>query len=479
MHHGRSVDMKTKKNRELTVLLVAVIVCGMFAVFPGTSSATVPNLTIQSDIHVTSETAVVTFAIDQQSTVSWVVKPSSESAPDVETIMAAGGPPLYHGVSLSGAFVYGPVMWNLSPSTEYICYMAAQNPDGERTGVVTSSPFTTTAVTTDIKAEPLTGITPPVAGLTPSTAINGGTHFTSTLRWNENPSTFTEGMVYVATITLAAEQGYTFNRMNRPSDISGFTVNGVVPEWGSKDGGGATITFEITFPPAGAPIAPDITGPTSKSIVSGYGRTSTSEFTLTGNPAPTVIKESGNAAIKWNNDTCKLDIAAGLAPGSYPVKLKASNGTSPDVVFTFTVIVKAAPPATVAPTIMGPSAMSLMSGYDPISTDGFTFTGNPASTVTKESGDVAITWNNSTKKLDVAAGLAPGTYPVELKAANGTSPDATFTFTLTVQAVSTPEENEQDTSQTNGGSNTALWATVLLMASVFGVAAIIAWQKWR
>jgi uncharacterized repeat protein (TIGR02543 family) len=54
--------------------------------------------------------------------------------------------------------------------------------------------------------------------------------------------------------------------------------------------------------------------------------------------------------------------------------------------------------------------------------------------VTKTSGNANITWNDTTKKLDIAAGLAVGTYIVTLNAANVIQPDAVFTFTLTVSA---------------------------------------------
>ena len=56
--------------------------------------------------------------------------------------------------------------------------------------------------------------------------------------------------------------------------------------------------------------------------------------------------------------------------------------------------------------------------------------------MTKTSGNSSITWNGSTKKLVIAAGLPVGTYPVVLRATNGTNPDATVTFTLTVKAAS-------------------------------------------
>ncbi|MDR2687988.1 MAG: DUF6273 domain-containing protein [Oscillospiraceae bacterium] len=87
---------------------------------------------------------------------------------------------------------------------------------------------------------------------------------------------------------------------------------------------------------------------------------------------------------------------------------------------------------TTPPTITGPTALSLTAGYAAQSTGVYTVTGTAPVTVTKTSGDAKITWNDTTKKLDIAAGLAAGSYPVVLKAANGATPDATITFTLTV-----------------------------------------------
>ena len=95
-----------------------------------------------------------------------------------------------------------------------------------------------------------------------------------------------------------------------------------------------------------------------------------------------------------------------------------------------------------APTIIGPSAMPLKEGYAATSSGAFTITGDPAPTVTKTLGDAKITWNDASKKLDIAAGLAEGVYPVTLKATNGNAPDATLNFTLTVTAGEEPPEDE-------------------------------------
>jgi len=89
-------------------------------------------------------------------------------------------------------------------------------------------------------------------------------------------------------------------------------------------------------------------------------------------------------------------------------------------------------PKLTAPTITGPKTLTLKQDYAKTSSKVFTIKGNAAPTVTKKSGDAKITWNNTTKKLDIAAGLAPGTYPVTLTVKNSVK-TITYTFTLTVE----------------------------------------------
>jgi len=91
-----------------------------------------------------------------------------------------------------------------------------------------------------------------------------------------------------------------------------------------------------------------------------------------------------------------------------------------------------------APTITGPTIMMLTVGYTSTSTGAYTVAGTPAPTVTKASGNAAITWDDANKKLNVASGLAAGAYQVVLKASNGVSPDAMLTFTLNVTASGAP-----------------------------------------
>jgi|GEM_PF-1982317 len=308
-----------------------------------------------------------------------------------------------------------------------------------------------------------------------------------------------------------------------------------------KPGTTPTLAMGTVLTP-GYSIAPTVTGPTAMSLGKGYSATSTGGYTIMGTDSVTVSKTAGDARITWNSSTKKLDIAAGLEVGSYPVTLTASNGISPDTTLNFTLTVvltykvevtpysryfstaaegygelpaqnfiirntgsgtitglKASvlegsgfeisepltsdtiPPggtATVkarpktglskgpgltikyyetplnitgdngisvsvnlsfgvygtAPKITGPTEMSLTEGYSATATGGYTITGTAPVTVSKTSGDDKITWDDTNKKLDIAAGLTTGSYPVVLTAQNSTLSNASLKFTLTVNA---------------------------------------------
>jgi hypothetical protein len=111
-----------------------------------------------------------------------------------------------------------------------------------------------------------------------------------------------------------------------------------------------------------------------------------------------------------------------------------------------------------APTIKGPTAMTLTEGYAAVSTGNFTVNVTALVTVTIINGKNAVTWDAASKKLDIAPGLTAGTYTVELKAGSGTPPDATHTFTLTVIPASSPPY--QDPVPSSDASPTSISVTL-------------------
>ncbi|MCR4691525.1 MAG: hypothetical protein K5739_09295 [Lachnospiraceae bacterium] len=70
-------------------------------------------------------------------------------------------------------------------------------------------------------------------------------------------------------------------------------------------------------------------------------------------------------------------------------------------------------------TIKAPDELKLQEGYGKTTSGAFRIYGDPIPTVTKTAGNAKIAYNETTRKLVVEPGLGIGTYPVELKVANG------------------------------------------------------------
>lgn len=90
--------------------------------------------------------------------------------------------------------------------------------------------------------------------------------------------------------------------------------------------------------------------------------------------------------------------------------------------------------ADVAPSITGEMSMKVVCGYEATSSKAFIVSGIPAPSVQIDNSyGGRITWNETTKKLEIAEGLGVGTYPVTLTANNGVDPEALLIFTLTIE----------------------------------------------
>ncbi len=219
--------------------------------------------------------------------------------------------------------------------------------------------------------------------------------------------------------------------------------NGVSPD--------TTFTFTLTIVKA-----PTLTGPAAVSLPEGYAAANTALFTVGGAPAPTVTV-SGAAELSWNPVMKWIDIAPGLPAGLHPVILKASNGIPPDATFTFTLmVVKAAglggPP---------PTEIMLTAGYAATSSSAYTLTGFPVPSVIKVSGDAKLNWNPATNRIDIAAGLPVGTYPITLRISNGIGADVLTTFTVkVVNPPSPPAPPAPAPTKPSAGGGTTVRPTV-------------------
>jgi len=182
-------------------------------------------------------------------------------------------------------------------------------------------------------------------------------------------------------LTIASNEAYTAQGIHSPITVTASIIyNGVT----IKDE--ATITVQQN-PPA------SITGDLELELLEGYAATSTSAYIIGGSgTAVAVTANESNGKITWNNTTKKLDIATGLATGSYKVTLKATNSTNTAgsiLTFTFTVLGR--------PTVTSVNVSPRLVTVQKDGTQDFTATVNGANNPSQN-----VTWT-------VTGNLSPGT----------------------------------------------------------------------
>ena len=207
-------------------------------------------------------------------------------------------------------------------------------------------------------------------------------------------------------------------------------------------GAGIQVESNIVSLSIAAPGSPIITSqPVSRNVIE--GGTAVFSVSSTGSPSPSyqwMYRDLKNDA-EWFN-VSDGGFFSGAATQTLTVKgvtealdgyrfccyLRNSAGHIQSAEVTLTV----SQTGDSSPVITGPEALTLEEGYATVSSDVFIIFGAPEPSVKKTSGDAKITWNDMTRKLNIAEGLAPGVYVVTLEASTGSKTDAVFTFTLTV-----------------------------------------------
>ncbi|OYD66693.1 putative Ig domain-containing protein [Rhodococcus sp. OK302] len=210
------------------------------------------------------------------------------------------------------------------------------------------------------------------------------------------------------------------------------TTTGTFPVTVTADNGvGNPAALTVTLTVAAAPAAPVFTdaGPVTLNAV--VGTALSREFTVTGNPTPTVTVIDPSKLPTGMTFTNGALSGTPTTAGTYTFTLEAANGIGTPTTLTVTLTVAAAPAAP-AFTDTAPVALDAVVGT--ALTREFTVTGNPTPTVTVVDPaklPIGMTFTNGTL---TGAPTASGVYPFTLKAASSTAPDATLEVTVTVVA---------------------------------------------
>ena len=181
--------------------------------------------------------------------------------------------------------------------------------------------------------------------------------------------------------------------------------------------------------------APAITSGTSATFTAGTA--GSFSVTTTGSPTATITESgalpSGVTLTANGNGTATLaGTPATGTDGSYPITITAANGVGSNATQSFTLTVNKAP---TAPAITSGNSVTFTAGTQ--GSFSVMTTGSPVAAIT-ESGalpsGVTVTDNgNGTATLSgTPATGASGSYPITIAAGNGVSPNASQSFTLTV-----------------------------------------------
>jgi hypothetical protein len=154
---------------------------------------------------------------------------------------------------------------------------------------------------TAISIAAIAGVTAPVQGATPVTAITANAQYTGTVAWSGTPATFAYAAEYTATITLTAKSGYTLQGVS----AGFFTVAGALSVSNAANSGVVTATFP---PTADDPGLLTLTG--TIMISPDTGVTTGMELTATYNGGEAV-------SFQWKKDGVNVGIASTTNPNTY------------------------------------------------------------------------------------------------------------------------------------------------------------------
>jgi len=149
-------------------------------------------------------------------------------------------------------------------------------------------------IPTKVNIAAIQGVTVPVAGRTPVTAITENTQYTGSVTWSNNPATFAPLVQYTATITLTTKEGFTLQGV--VADF--FLVEGAITVSNNVNSGVITVIFPTTGPINIGSVVISVTSPVKDAMpdttASGMGNFTISPVSW----SPTDSPFLGNTAYK-------------------------------------------------------------------------------------------------------------------------------------------------------------------------------------
>ena len=205
----------------------------------------------------------------------------------------------------------------------------------------------------------------------------------------------------------------------------------------------ATPTLAIAVNPTTVPVQAGSQGSSQATITRGGGFAGAVTLAVTGAPAGMIVTPPA-IAVGATTSAITVDVGAAVAAGTYPLIVRATGTAVTEATATLTVTVTAAPVPTVAIAIV-PTAITVAANGQGTSqatiTRGGGFTGAVTLSVTgapvgvsTTSPTIAVGATTSTITVQVGAAVAPGAYPLTVRATGAGVTEASTVLTLTVAA---------------------------------------------
>ena len=276
------------------------------------------------------------------------------------------------------------------------------------------------------------------------------------------PTMATVGMLYTYTIATTGTPAPTVSVTNKPAwlsltgnvlsgtPIAAGTASNIVVTANNGVSPNATQTFSITVSVPSTAPAVTSTAPTTATVGTVYTYT----ITATGTPVPT-LSVSGNPTWLTLSGTT-LSGTPTTAGGTGAITVTASNGVSPNAAQIFSIAVSV-PSIAPAITSTAPSTATVGTLY----TYTIAATGTPVPTLSSSGNPTWLTLSGTT--LSGMPTTAGGTGAITITASNGVNPNATQTFSLTVNpAAIAPAITRQPTDLSVSAGQPAVFSVTVV-----------------